>query len=307
MEEEFHEAERIGVLPKEIDRLGDSFLKFLLTTPKRKPILLDLINATLRAVEYEPLVNIEPMDRELTPDVHYGRGLRLDYYGTTDSGGVLNMEFQKYGNEDFVKRAIYCISALIQRQILISELFSKLRQTIFIGLLNFNLFKWDDWCWDVFLSNVEKGKILTKDLLVIFVEMDKLGGVLSGLRKKMERGEGCGSDALTRLALWGGYMTGKGVDIVTEMMAKDEIFSQVLEAEHDFWGDKRNRYMQWRDQKREMDSLSEMAQVKAEAEAKVKSEIVRSMLEEKMPIELIRKISKLSDDEIGEIAFYRLS
>ena len=94
MEEEYHELERSGALPEEIDRFGDRFLKFLLTTPKRKPILLDLANATLRAVDHEALTDIEPMDRELTSHFDYERGLRLDYYGTTISGRVLNMEFR---------------------------------------------------------------------------------------------------------------------------------------------------------------------------------------------------------------------
>ena len=140
MEEEFHEAERRGALPKEIDRFGDRFLKFLLTAPGRKPILLDLANATLRAVKREPLADIEPMDRELTLDVDYGRGLCLDYYGTTVSGRFLNLEFQKYGDEDFIKRALFCTSAIIQRQLLKGDLFGKLQQTIFIDLLKFNLF-----------------------------------------------------------------------------------------------------------------------------------------------------------------------
>ena len=198
MEEEYREAERSGALPREIDRFGDRFLKFLLTTPERKPLLLDLVNATLLAVEHEPLTDIEPMDREITPGVDYGRGLRLDYYGITISGRVLNIEFQKYGNENFIKRALVCTSALIQRQVLKGDSFDKLRQTIFIGFLKFDLFKWDGWCWDFVLSNVEKKKILTEDLLLIFVEMEKLGGELSALREKMKRGDPDRPDALTR-------------------------------------------------------------------------------------------------------------
>ena len=316
MEEKYHEVERSGSLPEEIDRFGDRFLKFLLTTPERKPILLDLANATLRAVGHEPLSDIQPMDRELTPNVAYGRGLRLDYYGTTVSGRVLNLEFQKYGNEDFIKRALFCTSGLIQRQLLGGDFFDKLRQTIFIGLLKFNLFTWDGWCWDFVLSNVEKKKVLTKDLLLIFVEMNKLGEVLTGLRKKMKREEADKSDALTRLALWGGYMTGMVVDIVAELMKQDEIFAQVLEAEQDFWGDKRNRFMQWREQKREMDEgyflasaeraerrgeARGRAEGRAEGEAKNKAETIRAMLDEKMSIELIRKITGASEDEIASV------
>ena len=310
MEEEYRQTERSGTLPKEIDRSGDRFLKFLLTTPERKPIILDLANATLRAVGREPLTDIEPMDREITPAFYYGRGLRLDYYGTTTSGRVLNLEFQKYGNENFIKRALVCISALIQRQVLRGDFFDKLRQTIFIGLLRFDLFKWDGWCWDFVLSNIEKKKILTEDLLFIFVEMEKLGGVLSALRENMKRGKADMPDALTRLALWGGYMTGMGVDIVTERMARDEIFAQVVEAEQDWWGDKRNRFMQWRDEKREMDIAYEFYSAerrgreegKIEGREEVREEVARSMLARGMPLREVAEIAGLPIDKLQNMA-----
>jgi predicted transposase/invertase (TIGR01784 family) len=308
VEEEFYEAERSGVLPTEIDRFGDRFLKYLLTTPERKSILLDLANATLQAVEHEPLADIKMMDREMTPNVDYGRGLRLDYYGTTVSGKHLNMEFQKYGGEDFIKRALFCTSSIIERQVLKGEDFGKLRQTIFIGLLKFDLFPWDGWCWDFVLSNIKKKKILTNDLLLIFVEMEKLGGVLSALREEQKRGKLDKSDALTRLALWGGYMTGMGVDIVTELMAQDEVFSQVIKAEQDFWDDKRNRFMQWRDEKRERDAVwqlynaerrgKEIGRVEGKAESKL--EFAQAMLADGMSLDLISKYTGLTVKEIEE-------
>jgi hypothetical protein len=49
-------------------------LKFLLVAPERKGILLDLLNTILRLMDYEELVDIEPMDRELSPLFYGGRG-----------------------------------------------------------------------------------------------------------------------------------------------------------------------------------------------------------------------------------------
>ncbi|MDR1943263.1 MAG: hypothetical protein LBQ19_00410, partial [Synergistaceae bacterium] len=48
MEREILELERRGELPKEIDRFGDHFLKFLLAAPERQWILLDLLNTILK-------------------------------------------------------------------------------------------------------------------------------------------------------------------------------------------------------------------------------------------------------------------
>jgi predicted transposase/invertase (TIGR01784 family) len=257
---EFREAERKGLLPEEINRFGDHFLKFLLAAPKHKRLLLDLLNTILRLMEYEALEDIEPVDRELSPETSDGKGVRLDYLGRTASGRTVNLEFQKRGNKDFVKRALYCGSTIIHRQLRSGGDYGNLCQTIFVALLDFSLFKEKDgWYWDFVLTHGKTGKVLTRDLLLMFVEMNKVQKILSGLRRKAKSGELDGKELTTRLALWGGYVTNKGVDIVFEAMAQDEVFSQVIKAERDFWGDSRNRFIQMQEEKRERDALSELA------------------------------------------------
>jgi hypothetical protein len=115
VERQFRELEAQGLLPREINRFGDHYLKFLLAEPKRKPLLLDLTNSILQSMGYEPLEDLEPMDRELSPLIAGGRGLRLDYLGRTPSGRMINLEFQKHGDGDFIKRALFCTSAISKR------------------------------------------------------------------------------------------------------------------------------------------------------------------------------------------------
>jgi hypothetical protein len=64
-EREILDLDRQGLLPKQINRFGDHYLKFLLAAPERKRLLLDLLNSTLLLTGYEPLEDIEPMDREI--------------------------------------------------------------------------------------------------------------------------------------------------------------------------------------------------------------------------------------------------
>jgi hypothetical protein len=56
--------------------------------------------------------------------------------------------------------------------------------------------------------------------------------------------------------VWGGYVTSKGVDIVSEVMTQDEVFTEVMKAEHDYWGNSQNRYIQYLEEKHERDALS---------------------------------------------------
>jgi predicted transposase/invertase (TIGR01784 family) len=308
VERRFREAEGRGLLPKEIDRFGDSYLKFLLAEPKRKPLLLDLTNSILQLMGYEPLADLEPMERELSPLIAGGRGLRLDYLGRTATGRTLNLEFQKYLDSDFIKRALFCTSAIIHRQLEQGADFEGLCQTVFVGLLGFDLFDWDGWYWDFVLSNVEQKKILTKDLLLIFVEMRKLRQVLPELRRRLSSGETDERDLKTRLALWGGYMTNQGVDMMAEVMTKDEIFAQVGEAERDFWGDSRNRYRQWMEEKRERDERHWLTGIeRAERRGRTAglaegvAKVARAMLAENFSIEMIRRATGLSDEEISRL------
>ncbi|MDR1875776.1 MAG: Rpn family recombination-promoting nuclease/putative transposase, partial [Synergistaceae bacterium] len=128
-------------MPTQINRFSDHFLKFLLANPKRKWLLLDLVNTILILMGYEPLADIRPMDRELSPDRPAGKGVRLDYLGRTISGRTINLEFQKRSSEDFIQRALYCGGTIIHRQLESGNDYGKLCQTIFIALLDFTLFK----------------------------------------------------------------------------------------------------------------------------------------------------------------------
>jgi predicted transposase/invertase (TIGR01784 family) len=310
-EQEFREAEQEGTL--NIDRFGDYYLKFLLAAPERKALLLDLINTILRLMGYEPLTNIEPMDRELSPKIAGGRGLRLDYFGQTAEGKIVNLEFQKYGGSKFIQRALFCAGTLIGRQLVQGQNFGKLRQTIFIGLLDFKLFDWDGWYWDFVLSNIAHKKILTKDLLVIFVEMEKLDPIIPELRKKLKRGEMDESDFMTRLALWGGYMTGKGVDMVADVKEKDAIFAEVLKTEQDYWGESRNRFIQWREEKHRLDALDEIqsAELRGEergeargitlGEERERLKTARVLLKENTPLDMIQGATGLSENDISSL------
>ena len=46
---------------------------------------------------------------------------------------------------------------------------------------------------------------------------------------------------------------------MAEMTQADPVFKEVLKAEEDYWGDKRNRFIQYLEEKAERDAISELA------------------------------------------------
>ncbi|MDR1943623.1 MAG: hypothetical protein LBQ19_02265, partial [Synergistaceae bacterium] len=118
---------------------------------------------------------------------------------------------------------------------------------------------------------------LTDDLLLIFVEMSKLKQAFAELRAKAKRGELDGADLTTRLALWGAYVTNEGVDIVSEVMEKDKVFSEVMEAEKDYWGESRNRFIQMMQEKHERDAIWERKNAEKKALEAARKAIEKDM------------------------------
>ena len=259
-EREFEKLKRSNTLPLEIDRRRDRYFKFLMCAPERKSILLDFINTTLQLMKYMPLVSIELTDRELDTDFRDGKSLRLDILGTAEDGRMVNIELQRRSGGEFIKRALYNSSTLIHRQLNEGSFYNTLRQTIFVGLLDFSLFTDSaKWYWDFTLQNSETHRILTDDLLILFIEMKKLDSKLDELRRQAKENRLDTRELSSRLALWGGYISNKGVDVVAQLTKADPVFKEVLKAEEDYWGDKRNRFIQYLEEKAERDAISDLA------------------------------------------------
>jgi predicted transposase/invertase (TIGR01784 family) len=115
------------------------------------------------------------------------------------------------------------------------------------------------------------------------------------------------------------------VDILSEVLTKDKVFSEVLKAEHDYWGDRRNRFIQMMEEKRERDALYELAGAKrrvlaegleeglakglekgvaigrAEGRLEGKLSMASSMLADGLPPEAVAKYSGFSVEEIASL------
>ncbi|MDR1731983.1 MAG: Rpn family recombination-promoting nuclease/putative transposase, partial [Synergistaceae bacterium] len=112
---EYERRKKDNTLPKEIDRRRDRYFKFLFGEPEHKPLLLDLLNTVLRVRNYETLTDIELTDRELSPDIIGGKGVRLDLVGRSENGRTVDLELQRSGDRDFIKRALYNSGTIIHR------------------------------------------------------------------------------------------------------------------------------------------------------------------------------------------------
>ncbi|GHV30753.1 hypothetical protein FACS1894167_12090 [Synergistales bacterium] len=55
---------------------------------------------------------------------------------------------------------------------------------------------------------------------------------------------------------------------MSEVMTQDKVFTEVMKAENDYWGNSRNRYIQYLEEKHERDALSVITSAERRGEAK---------------------------------------
>ena len=120
---------------------SDIFFKFLFGKEENKDLLLSFINAVhadsgfalIKTVEIKNPFNIKnfSIDKESIVDVK----------ATDENGRIYDVEVQTSGNDIFKNRTLYYWAKLYSSQLKESNLFSKLKPTICINVLDFDLFK----------------------------------------------------------------------------------------------------------------------------------------------------------------------
>ncbi|GHV55787.1 hypothetical protein FACS1894216_18890 [Synergistales bacterium] len=92
---------------------------------------------------------------------------------------------------------------------------------------------------------------------------------------------------------------------MSELMTQDKVFTEVMKAENDYWGNSRNRYIQYLEEKHERDALSVITSAERRGEAKGKAEgkaeIAKNLLGLGVDYETIAKATGLSVAEIESL------
>ena len=118
---EMQELERVGKLPKKINRSSDLFMKFLLGRKARTPLLLDLINSIFGVLGHPKLKTIELSNIEMGPDNYDKKLVRFDIRGVDENGRQLNVELQKESHSHFINLSKTRLCADRRRPVIIME------------------------------------------------------------------------------------------------------------------------------------------------------------------------------------------
>lgn len=121
-----------------LNRLNDRLFKFIFASEQHKDLLILFLNNVLD--EGKQIVDLEYMDRELTPFLEDGKLSHFDVRAKTEDGRIFHVEVQIADEENFFKRCLFYISNSYVTQIKVGNPYETLKPVIFVGILNFEMF-----------------------------------------------------------------------------------------------------------------------------------------------------------------------
>ena len=148
------------------------------------------------------------------------------------------------------------------------------------------------------------------------MELEKFTEAMRKLHKEKKGIDHASLTEKERLLLWGSYINNveEGVDLMDNLAREDNVFKEVQSAEKTYWSAPENRYLQLQEEIADLDYRTGLldAEQRGEKRGEIKGEIrgekkgemrnkletAREMKAEGLPIELIARITKLSEEKI---------
>jgi predicted transposase/invertase (TIGR01784 family) len=154
---------------------SDIFIKYLLGSERNKDLLLSFINAVFEDSEFDKIADVEIKNPFNIKTFQVDKESILDIKATDEKGRQFDIEVQSTGNENFVNRSLYYWARLYCSQLKESEFYTKLKATICINILDFNIFKETKNyhnCFLLFEKN-DSELVLTDHLVLHYLELRK--------------------------------------------------------------------------------------------------------------------------------------
>ena len=301
--QEMLELERTGLLPEKIRRNSDLYFKFLFGRESRTPLLLDLLNCIFAALGYPRLKEVALTHTELVPESFGRKKAIVDIRGIDENERQLSIELQRESQPEFIPRCLFYWGKNYVQQLGAGRTYKDLKATVLISLLCFSLYTEKDnekSVWDFILTNPQTGRILTEDELLIFVELEKFTQAMRKLHKEKKGTDHASLTEKERLLLWGSYINNveEGVDLMDNLAREDSVFKEVQSAEKTYWSAPENRYLQLQEEIADLDYRTGLLDAEQRGEMRNKLQTAREMKAEGLPIELIARITKLSEEKI---------
>ena len=275
---------------------NDYIFKKIFAKKGNESILKDLLNSILQ---------IKIKSIEVIADANLERQLEsnklgiLDLKAKVDEDTIVNIEIQIINRYNMIERTLFYWSGLYYNVLQKGADYKEIKKVIAINILDYNEFEEGPYHEIAKLRREYLYKILTDKIEIHFIQIPKF--------KKQRK------DMKTKLDMWMDFISQIDEKEVKNAMSKNKEIKKAQEEYEYLTGDEEERRIAFlrekalRDENSIFDAGKDIGRKEGKEEGKEegkkeeKKEIAKSMLKEKMPIETIIKITKLSTKEIEKI------
>jgi predicted transposase/invertase (TIGR01784 family) len=267
----------------------DYVAKRILTaeSPESKQALISLLNAALKLVNKESVIDLTVINPELPVDNNKFKKSRFDIRVRFQNGeqGIIEIEWGKKDN--FKKRSQFIISKAYSSQDISNKTYEDLKRCYLICIIDHPLFKEDDEYFRDGMFRDSKGNPITDDQIIIFLELSKIEKLLS---KPVEE--------LTDIECWllfFRYITDKSKRVyLNKVLEKEEGVNMAAQILQTISKEERERL------EYESQLIDELDRRSAErsAERKMQFSIAKNLKLINLPYEVIAKTTGISVDEL---------
>lgn len=275
---------------------NDYIFKKIFAKKGNESILKDLLNSILQ---------IKIKSIEVIADANLERQLEsnklgiLDLKAKVDEEAIVNIEIQIINRYNMIERTLFYWSGLYYNVLQKGADYKEIKKVIAINILDYNEFDEGPYHEIARLRREYLYKKLTDKIEIHFIQIPKF--------KKQRK------DMKTKLDMWMDFISQIDEKEVKNAMSKNKEIKKAQEEYEYLTGDEEERRIAFlrekalRDENSIFDAGKDIGRKEGKEEGKEegkkeeKKEIAKSMLKEKMPIETIIKITKLSTKEIEKI------
>ncbi len=268
---------------------NDFIFKKVFGKKGNESILKDLLEAILKIkikkIELQAEVELE---RELIDDK---TGV-LDIEATIDDNTIIDVEMQMRNQYNMKERSLFYWAGLYYTGLKKKEEYKENKRVITINIVNFDMFKEGPYHEKIELRREYKNILLTNKLEIHFIQLSKF------LKEGQEEKD-------KKMWQWLTFICNKNRKEVERVMKENKEIEKANEELEYLTGDDAVRRIAFLREKAERDYISNMSGAREEGieegEKKKTIEIAKEMLAKGIEIELIKEITKLSEEELENI------
>lgn len=156
-----------------LDPRSDIVFKKLFGSKAHKNILMSFLNAVLEREEGNLIIDVTINDPHNVPETPLSKISIVDVRCTDQKQNHYILEMQVANQADYAARAQYYSSLALSRQLSTGESYSQLVPVIFVGVLDFSLFKTKNYISHHFIRDNETNAHELKHLEFHFIELEK--------------------------------------------------------------------------------------------------------------------------------------